>query len=431
DEVVRARLAKVAGALAGGTARGEITLADGMPGRDWPQLVERGLGALASLESGVFEVAGIAARLAGIAATPEAAAAVARRAGGGIALDIAVADPMPAARLEIGIAGPQAAPRLIGARLPGGLDRAALTRALPELDMSGAAIETGGRGQAKDWEGAIAVIAVALPRLATGRIAVEDRQLAIDGRLRTGFSSAAARDALRQAAGAAWQLVLALDEAPLPADITLRHGAGGTVVDGILPDGIAPEAALLRLGGAAGAGLTSGGAGDPAAWRRVLDALAALRMAFEAFQARVTEGRVEIAGTLAPGASAAAVADSLKDRIGAGWAIDMAASAAPEAAPPAPRPAEPTPPPTDTMPAAPGGWMVSGATPEPAPDLTPDPAPDLTPETTPGPARGSTPQPQATAIVPSGGTAPDTGPAMADSARRRAPMPPRRPTPNP
>lgn len=371
-EAVRARLAAAAGRLGAGGATGEITLAEGMPGRGWPLMVTRGIDALALLERGVLDVEGSTARLAGRAPTPEAAAEIDRLAGTDIATDLVISDPMPAARLAVEIPASGEGPRLAEGRLPQGLDRDALARALPELDLAGATLETGGRGTGDDWQGAIAALAIALPRLETGRADVAGDRLHIMGRLRAGFSAASTRTALRAAAGSGWTLDLALDEAPQPAEVAVALDSGGVVAaSGILPDGIGPEVALVRLRGARNDGLTSGGAGDPLEWRGALDALAAVMPAFATLDARISEGTIGIDGTLAPGETAGTVARTLEAGLPATWRADLAARA-----PQSPAPAAANPPP-DTEP-APGGAATTGggdATVAPPPASAPAPPP--------------------------------------------------------
>ncbi|MBK0401118.1 BON domain-containing protein [Limibaculum sp. M0105] len=329
---VQSRLVEAASKLGGGTATGAVTIAEGMPGRAWPPMVTRGVEALALLESGTFRADGMDAYLEGRAATPENATAARERAGNAVRTNITVADPTPAARLIVTVETGDDTPRLVEGRLPEGLDPDALARAMPELELAGASIETGGRATADGWDGVIAALALALPRLESGRAAVEADRIRLEGRLRPGFSAATTRTALRAAAGPGWSLDLALDEAPQPAMAEVSLSGGHLIASGILPNGVSPEATLVRLRGAENGGLTSGGAGDPLAWRLAIDALAAASTAFGSLESRIAEKTLTIEGTLLPGASPAEIETALAAALAEGWSSEINAEiAAPEA----------------------------------------------------------------------------------------------------
>ncbi|MEL6768822.1 MAG: hypothetical protein AAFP17_16700 [Pseudomonadota bacterium] len=351
---------------------------------DWPATAYRALRAFSLLEAGRLSIAGEAVSLEGRAQD----AAALDRIDALLAPDWFAAvwvDPEPPGlTLEL---SPRGRLRAEGI-LPPGLERGVLADALPGLSLPGSgdgviadaaeadlslapdvaplpkAAPAGSRiaeaaepfeqraasvatpAESAVWRAVLEALPIALPRMATGRITLAPRSIAIEGRLRRGFSAAdtraALRSALRSATGApgispaagesgtepddpelaianapdgAWLIRLDLTDAPPPARLTIAFADGAVSLAGILPEGFDADTALVRSGGALRAGLTSGGAGDPFLWRGIVDALGALRGAFAAVEGTVTGERIDLTGTLLPGYDPADVRTFLETRL--------------------------------------------------------------------------------------------------------------------
>ncbi|MEM7529344.1 MAG: hypothetical protein AAF416_17015 [Pseudomonadota bacterium] len=194
----------------------------------------------------------------------------------------------------------------------------------------------------KTWRQVMAALPLALPRIDQGRITLGPRRVTLSGRLKRGFSAAdtraALRTALRLATGGAvaetamsrgnegadnqaqtaehWQFQIDLADAPPLSRLTIAFADGRLSLAGILPEGLDAETALVRGGGAERAGLTSGGAGDPGQWRRILDALAAVRDGIASAEGEATAERLMLAGRLQAGWTKAEVQARIADALG-------------------------------------------------------------------------------------------------------------------
>ena len=207
--------------------------------------------------------------------------------------------------------------------VPDAFPLAKLRRRMPEIDASGAR-HSHGKGDADNWNRALDALTVILPRLHAGKARIALKRLAVRGTLRPGFSAEATRGAVRLALGSGWKTELDLAEPPPRAAFTLAWSPRGAVASGILPRGLAPDEALDLLGGPSHRGLTGGGDGDPAAWRRALRVLARLRPAYRHATARLAPGRLSVEGMLQPGHGAARLKRWLVQALGDGWEVGLA-----------------------------------------------------------------------------------------------------------
>ncbi|MEO0958881.1 MAG: hypothetical protein AAFY66_10530 [Pseudomonadota bacterium] len=237
----------------------------------------------------------------------------------------------------------------VAPRPPTAPDRAALAEEPRTFERQAASVAT--PAEAAVWSAVLNALPIALPRMQTGRILLAPRSIAIEGRLRRGFSAAdtraALRSALRGATGApivapdaagpsdddaaeetllaaapdgAWLIRLDLTDAPPLSRLTVAFADGSLSFAGIRPDGFDADTALIRGGGALRAGLTSGGAGDPFLWREIVDALADLRVAIATLEGVATAEEIVLSGTLYPGYNQADIAEFLKLRLSAAGA---------------------------------------------------------------------------------------------------------------
>jgi OOP family OmpA-OmpF porin len=180
-----------------------------------------------------------------------------------------------------------------------------------------------GDGDPEEWARLLDALTIVIPRLGAGEARIAGRRIKISGTLRPGFSAGATRGAIRLALGSAWEVTIELDEAPPPPAIALRKSALGLEISGILPAGIDPPEALSLLGHARDGGLTGGGAGDADAWGTALAGLGEVTALYGDATGRVTQGAVEIDGTLLPGYQAARLGEWLGAQLGEDWQVSL------------------------------------------------------------------------------------------------------------
>ena len=208
-------------------------------------------------------------------------------------------------------------------RMPRAFPVRHLEQRIPGIDLSGG-VTSAGDGDPEEWARALDAVTILIPRLRAGEARIAGRRVGISGILRPGFSAGETRGAIRLALGSAWEVVIALDEAPPPAEVVLSKTASGIGIGGILPAGLDPPEAFSLLGGAANGGITGGGAGDAAAWGPALARLGEVLALYADATGRVAERTVEIDGTLLPGYQAGRLGDWLGRQLGTDWRVDLA-----------------------------------------------------------------------------------------------------------
>ncbi|MCH8952878.1 MAG: OmpA family protein [Proteobacteria bacterium] len=252
----------------------------------------------------------------------------------GLAGLTAIAGPAPApAAPEQGaepglvvVVDPSGAVRATG-QMPRAFPVKHLEQRIPGIDLSGG-VTSAGDGDPEEWAGALDAVTIVLPRLSTGEARIAGRRIGISGILRPGFSAGATRGAIRLALGSAWEVEIDLAEAPPAAEIRLRKTAHGLEVGGILPAGLDPPEAVVLLGhardGGITGGITGGGGGDGAAWGTALARLGEVLALYGEATGRVTQGVVEIDGTLLPGYQAGRLGAWLGAQLGEDWRVSLA-----------------------------------------------------------------------------------------------------------
>ncbi|HUF56327.1 MAG TPA: OmpA family protein [Thermohalobaculum sp.] len=317
DEATAAALDSIIDQVAGTGAEGEIRLARGMPGEDWPLLVRAGLVALTTAERGELTIEDREVALTAEVADTGANSRLAEQLGTGWQVDLTIVDPSPAPRLvlTLGPGGLKAE-----GRLPEALGTEPLTDMLEPLDVSGG-LTADAYGAAGLWRAAIDALAIAVPRMREGTIEVADGLARFEGALKEGFSAPDLLGALRATLGPGWQIEVDVGEAPPPSQLEIVRTPDGFDVDGILPDGVEPDALFAGLGTSDTSDLSAGGEGDRWAWRRQLREAARALHVFESGGARIEGSTIRLSGTLQPGYSAADVTEWLEPRLDEGWEL--------------------------------------------------------------------------------------------------------------
>ena len=199
-----------------------------------------------------------------------------------------------------------------------------LKKRIPEIDLSGG-VTSAGNGDPEAWERVLDALTIVIPRLSAGEARIAGRRVGITGILRPGFSAGETRGAIRLALGSAWEVEIALDEAPPPAAIALKKTAFGVEISGILPAGLDPPEALSLLGDAENGGITGGGGGgNAAAWGTALAGLGELLALYVDATGHIAQGAVEIDGTLLPGYEAGRLGAWLGRQLGEDWQVSLA-----------------------------------------------------------------------------------------------------------
>lgn len=244
----------------------------------------------------------------------------------------------PTATLTITVK-PGSAPKAAGAA-PAGFPLHALARRVPGIDLSGVR-RPKGRNTAESWARTLDAVSVVLPRLGRGELRLSEHGLAVEGRLRPGFNAEATRGAVRLALGSERPLRLDIADAPPSAALAVTWSRAGMTVSGILPGSLEPAAALALLRKPVervrdvkltDAGLTSGGGGDAAAWRKVLARVGQLLPAYRSASVRVAPGRLTVDGTLMPGEHKDRLGRWMADGLDHGWQVSVNGSESPAGA---------------------------------------------------------------------------------------------------
>ncbi|MEM1275430.1 MAG: OmpA family protein [Pseudomonadota bacterium] len=296
DQAIEARLSERASILGGKGAGGAIELAQGMPGADWPALVESGLGSLSLMRDGRLEIEDRRLALSGTVATSEDFDRLQATFDPAWVIDVTVLSPDPAPKLLLRV--PMEGPARAEGRLPEAFDLAILPTVLPEIDTAQVLSDAG--GDAKNWENLIDALAIITPRLREAEVSVTEGRLSLAGTVTREFSAQATRAALNAALPEGWQAELMIDDPP-PLPALRMERAAGTTLDGILPAEITPEDALALTSADPGEGLSATGEGPPEVWRQVLGAMGRLAVAYQSGTILAEPERITADGTLAPG----------------------------------------------------------------------------------------------------------------------------------
>lgn len=322
DEGVREDLLTAAQAASTQPVGGSLTLAEGMPGPEWPETMLAGIAALNATANGLLSARDSEVSFTAEVETDDDLARLLPLIGDTWNTDIKVRNPTPDARLAIvlGEDGSLSAEGL----LPEGVTADEVAAALPGLN--GLAFPPDTFGRPADWTGPLQGLDIILPRFQTADALVEGSSVTISGKLKRGFSADGAEAAMKSALDRAWTLELDLVESAPLAELILSDRDGQTVLSGVLPNGIDAEAALTLLGqDASGEGLSTGGEGDPAAWAQALTATEEVLSRFRDATGRVSEGQVELDGSLLPGYPASDIQEWSLTKLPEGWGISVSA----------------------------------------------------------------------------------------------------------
>ncbi|MEM7177974.1 MAG: OmpA family protein [Pseudomonadota bacterium] len=318
DDVIAARLAERAEALAGTGASGEIALAAGMPDDAWPALVESGLGSLALMSTGMLAVSDLDLNLSGTVQTSDDYERLEATLDDSWQLDIEIVDPDPPSRLYVLIDrdGRQA----ITGRLPEGFKKSHLAAAFTDANIK--EIPTDGAGNPASWAGAIDALGVIAPRLRTAEATVTNGTIILTGVVRRDFAASTTRAALNAALPKGWKLEASLSDAPSFPQLTLTKGAEGTTLDGLLPAELSPEDAQ-KLTGATATSLRTNGEGDAAIWAQGLAAAGSLAQLFDQSVIRLADARISAEGRLAEGQTVDEIQTWMQGRLPDGWKLSL------------------------------------------------------------------------------------------------------------
>ena len=198
-----------------------------------------------------------------------------------------------------------------------------IEKRIPGIDLTGG-VTNDGDGDPEQWDRALDALTIILPRLRRGEVRIAGNRVGISGILKPGFNAESTRGAIRLALGTAWEVEIALEEAPPPAGVRFEKIVSGIEISGILPAGIGPSDALSLMGGRQNGGMTGGGEGDAAAWSVTLARLGELIAVYADATGIVANGVVEIEGTLLPGYEAAGLGEWLGQQLGEGWQVSLA-----------------------------------------------------------------------------------------------------------
>ncbi len=326
DEATGDQLRQAAQEISSQVVGGTLELAEGMPDDDWPDLVKRGIAALGATDNGLLTVSNNAVDLTAEVQTNADLAALRPLIDDGWMTQITVLNPPPTPSVTIALA-PDGSMKAAGL-LPTGLTEGAFEAALPGITLEPA---TADEPPAEvDWAPALSALNTALPRFRSATAKIDGTSLTLEGFLVRGFSLTGTEATLRTALPPNWTLITDIGEsAPLP-EVILSLRDGETVLSGVLPAGLSPDAALRPFGDSAGGeGLTTGGEGAPEAWEATMAGLSSAISLFSGATGKVTEGALEIDGTLRPGYTLADVQSWLEARVPEGWTVGLVAEETP------------------------------------------------------------------------------------------------------
>jgi len=316
DDETRAVILLAAAARSEVPVGGGLEIATGMPDAAWPDRVMSGLTALDGAANGSLNVTGDTVSLIVVVTSQLDVPPLQALFQEGWETKINVLNPTPLANVVISLSAAGAV--TTSGLLPAGLEPVALAAALPGADVSG--LNAGTRGLAADWIAPLEGLSIVLPRLRTAQARLVGSTLVLKGALKRGYSAEGVEASLRTVMASDWELVLELTERSPLAEVILARKGDEITLSGVLPTGLSPADALAILGEITGGeGLTGGGDGDAAAWRRGLVATAASLGLFGDVTGRLGARRVEFDGTLLPGYTRGAVSAWLALQLAEGW----------------------------------------------------------------------------------------------------------------
>ncbi|MEM7238645.1 MAG: OmpA family protein [Pseudomonadota bacterium] len=318
DDAVQIRIAERAQALGGKGASGTITLADGMPGALWPDMVERGLGSLALLRSGTLMVADTSVTLTGEVENNDDLRRFETTLGDDWQVDISVLSPDPAPRLLITL------DRDGAVTFTGRTPKSFATQMLNDMFVGGETgdLLTDGTGDARAWTRAVDALGIIAPRLRSLNARFTNGRLELDGVLKRDFQATEARAALNAAIPAGWQTRIQLRDAPPFPRLTLTKRTGTIRLTGILPAGLSNEDASQRTN-AGETDLQNDGDGDPAGWADALSLAARVTTAYDQSETVLSDATVTVDGALAAGQTVGEVRAWASPAVPDDWSLDI------------------------------------------------------------------------------------------------------------
>lgn len=308
--------------ISSGPVEGTLETARGMPSDDWPDLVRRGLTALAATDNGLLTISGTSVDLAAQVQKNADLEALLPLIGEDWTTEIATLNPPPTPSVTLALSreGTLKAAGL----LPGDLSKAQFEAALPGTTLDPATSDE--PAAATDWTPALETLNTALPMFRDALATIEGETLTLEGQLRRGLSIEGANATFRTALPAHWTLTTALTESAPLSQMVLSQRGDELLLSGVLPKGLDPVAALDVFPDTAGAeGLTTGGEGSSNDWLTTLEGTAEGLVFFTNVTGRITEGRVALDGTLAPGYTTAQVSEWIEPRVMDGWSVIVSA----------------------------------------------------------------------------------------------------------
>ncbi len=294
----------------------KLELASGAPDGNWPGMVSTGMQALGAMMSGTLEISGTEAKLSGVvedaARKSEVDAAIAAAPMGTWSHDLIAARPADGYIFR-------ASKPLDGAVL---VDGNAPDAATAKTLMTAAATITG-----RTVEGAL-LTAKGMPGpkwpeqvnqgLEAGSIDLRDWALRIEGTVDTDDD----RAKLTPLLGEDWEVAITVRNPTPPGNITLMLGMDGSLkVNGLLPEGLSPQAVAKVLPGADTTGLEPVLRGRRADWTGALDGLSIILPQFEELEVAIAATTITARGILKREFNARGVEAVLRNTVGPVWAL--------------------------------------------------------------------------------------------------------------
>lgn len=322
DEATRQAWAQLAADTTGAQVSNMLELASGMPEQGFPERVAQALQALAITRTGTIAVSEGGTALQGQVDADSDNAAVMALVDDTWRVDLEVLNPTPEGNVTLTLDDDGRV--AVTGMLPEGVAAEGFYQLAPGIDLSG--LDRSQTGKAADWTPALKGLEIVLPRFERAQVGLHGQRLSVAGTLRRGFSASGSEAALKTVLDRDWKLDLALIEAAPLAEVMLSKRGQDISLSGVLPNGMTPQEALTLMGNSAGGdGLTSGGDGDPDAWKAGLKGLGQGIGLFRDLTAQVSNGAVEIDGTLDSGYSANDTQEWLSARMGDAWNVGLTA----------------------------------------------------------------------------------------------------------
>lgn len=318
DLATREALLTAASAITDQPVGGAVELADAAPSQGWPETAKTGIEALGLVANGLFVTDDTGVSFTAEVETDDDLARLLPVIGDDWQTDIVVRNPTPAARLQIVLADDGTINA--AGTLPEDLKPVELEELLPGVTYSPAAEKAAGRPV--EWRGALEGLNIVLPRFRNAEILLEGRTLAMRGTLQRGYGSDGVEAAMKSAIGRDWVLQFDLATSAPLAELVFSSRADGIVLSGVLPSALPLEDAIALFGDAAGGeGLTGGGDGNSDDWIASLITLSDGLGRFRNASGLVSEGQIEINGTLLPGYPATDMQTWLAARLPKDWSV--------------------------------------------------------------------------------------------------------------